>query len=193
MFNRSIAGDNSIIKFSDEQTSKNNEFYMYANGSKSGTWMPWGIADGYPIVMINWDSAEDAANYGRSKLFTLTATELVMGTDVIRHCYVAANSSSDGGYFDGEAPSFTSFDYTYTSTSVTVSFYTDADITDGLIYYGTNTPTIPVSSVYTTVGRRMVQATIKNLRESTKYYVKCTVKNKYGSKTSDVFPVMTGQ
>lgn len=193
VFNRSVVGDNSIIKFSDEQTSNKNEFYMYAHGIKSGTWMPWLIVDGDFILMINWDSAEDAASYGRSKLFTLTATELVMGTDVIRHCFVAANSSSGSGYFGGEAPSFTSFSYTYTSTSVTVLFYTDVDITDGIVYYGASTATSPVSSAYTIVGRRMVQATIRNLRRSTKYYVKCTVKNKYGSKTSDDFSVMTGQ
>ena len=165
---------------------------MYVNGNRRGDWTFLNIKDGLG-VWINWDVDLDAAKYGRNKIHYLSSTELIMGTDVIHHCFVSVSGNSGNGNSDGEAPNFVDFSYSSTSSSVTVIFHTDTDINGGTVYYGKNSPTTAVSSTNTTIGKHMVQATIKNLSKSTKYYVKCTVKNSYGTTTSDVLPVMTGQ
>ena len=193
VYNRSYDGDNSIITFSDEQV-KSEEYNLYANGIKKGTWEAWSYTEGKPTIMMNWQSGEDRAKYGGiGIIFSLSANELDLGNTSSHHCFVSAGNSSGGeNTQSGKAPNFIDFSYTYTSSSVTVIFHTDTDITSGTVYYGKNSASIAVSSSYTTIGRHMVQTTIRNLNKSTKYYVKCTVKNSYGTTTSDVLTVMTG-
>lgn len=90
----------------------------------------------------------------------------------------------------GEAPQIVNFTFTSTKNSITVKFYTDVSITKATIKYGTSATSI-TKSTSETVASHCATATVKNLKSGTKYYFKCTAKNKYGSSTSDVYPAMT--
>lgn len=98
------------------------------------------------------------------------------------------SNDEDTGTTTGSKPEFTHFNYTSYQTSIHVEFYTDERVNSATIKYGTGTPT---STVSTTIANKQISATIKGLKKGTKYYVNCTARNKYGSTTSETFPVMT--
>lgn len=98
------------------------------------------------------------------------------------------NNSGENNSF-GEAPNVTSFDYTATSNSLTVKFYTDERPTSASVYYGENSAT--KSAGTPTIASKQVSVTVRGLKSGTKYYFKCIVRNEYGSSTSDGWPAMT--
>lgn len=100
------------------------------------------------------------------------------------------NGETDNNGNTGEAPQFVNYNFTATQNSITVNFYTDVSVSSGSIKYGT-TQTSQTKSASATVASHQISATVKNLKSGTKYYFKCTAKNKYGSTTSDVYPAMT--
>lgn len=129
-----------------------------------------------------------------------------LGTEVIRisesELVISHNSHNDyykrlsfrrghsgGGTTSGEAPNVTSFDYTATSNSLTVKFYTDEKPTSASVYYGENSAT--KSAGTPTIASKQVSVTVRGLKSGTKYYFKCIVRNEYGSSTSDGWPAMT--
>jgi len=93
-----------------------------------------------------------------------------------------------GGTTSGDAPYVTSFNSTSTKTSITVKFMCSERPTSATIKYGTSSATKTVSS---SIAGKQVSATVSGLKAGTKYYFKCTVKNQYGSSTSDEYPAMT--
>lgn len=98
-----------------------------------------------------------------------------------------SGSGNDSGN-DGETPYVTSFDFTATKSSITVKFMCNERPTSATIKYGTSTPSSTASS---SISGKQVSATVSGLKSGTKYYFKCTVKNSYGSSTSDTFSAMT--
>lgn len=100
----------------------------------------------------------------------------------------SGGSSTGGNSNSGEAPSFRRFDYTATTTTANIYFYTTDRVTSATIYYGPHSTSVSVSA---TVINQQISATLKGLTKGTKYYVKCTAKNNYGSTTSDIFSFMT--
>lgn len=93
-----------------------------------------------------------------------------------------------GGTSGGDAPYITSFNSTSTKTSITVKFMCSERPTSATIKYGTSSASITASS---SIAGKQVSATVSGLKAGTKYYFKCTVKNQYGSSTSDEYPAMT--
>ena len=98
-----------------------------------------------------------------------------------------SGSGSDGGS-DGEAPYVTSFSFTATKSSITVKFMCNEKPTSATVKYGESSATKSVSSSIT---GKQVSATASGLKAGTKYYFKCTVKNSYGSSTSDEYSAIT--
>lgn len=96
----------------------------------------------------------------------------------------ADNGSSSGG----EPPYVTSFDFTATKSSITVKFMCNERPTSATVKYGTSSPNKTASSSIT---GKQVSATVTGLKSGTTYYFKCTVKNSYGSSTSDTFYAIT--
>lgn len=183
-------GDNSVITFSEENASASS-FYMYVNGNNAGFWFP--NTEGTGVIVL-WNSTDDNTKYGSmGKIYKLTSSELVTGTDVKWHYFVKVSyNGGGGGSSSGYAPSFRDFSYTYTSNSITVQFLTEGNnTTNATVYYGKSTS--PSTSVSTSVsGGHIISARITGLTKATKYYVKCVATNNYGSTTSNVLPVMTG-
>jgi len=97
-------------------------------------------------------------------------------------------SGSGGSGSTGDAPYVTSFDFTATKSSITVKFMCSERPTNATIKYGTSSPTSTASS---SISGKQVSATVSGLKSGTKYYFKCTVKNSYGSSTSDTFSAIT--
>ena len=186
-------GDNSVITFSEEKAGSS-WYYMYKNGNKAGFWYPHLVGTGNSCVM--WNSAGDGSNYGNMPgIFKLTSSELVTGTDDLKHFYIKVssyNGGGSGGSSSGYAPIFRDFSYTYTNNSITVQFLTEGTNTkNATVYYGKSAS--PSTSVSTSLsGGHIISAKITGLTKATKYYVKCVATNSYGSTTSNVMPVMTG-
>lgn len=128
----------------------------------------------------------------------LTDNELVLRHDFDdgsweKHFYsriTFINNDSGNNEDTGEAPQFVNYNFTATQNSITVNFYTDVAVSSGTIKYGT-TQTSQTKSASASVASHLISATVNNLKLGTKYYFKCTAKNKYGSTTSDVYPAMT--
>ena len=102
-----------------------------------------------------------------------------------------SGESSDGGESGGstgDAPYVIGFNFTATKTSITVKFMCNERPTSATIKYGTSSPTRTASS---SVSGKQVSATVSGLKSGTKYYFSCTVRNSYGSSTSDSFPAIT--
>lgn len=105
--------------------------------------------------------------------------------------YTGSNEGSGGNSEGGSSNAslyFTNFTYTATQTSVTVKFFTNERATSATIKYGEYSAT---SSASATITNKQISASIKGLKKGTKYYVKCTARNSYGSVTSEDYPVMT--
>ena len=96
--------------------------------------------------------------------------------------------SNSGGSSTGYAPYVTSFDFTATKSSITVKFICNERPTSATVKYGTSSASSTISS---SISGKQVTATVTGLRSGTKYYFKCTVKNDYGSSTSDTFTAIT--
>lgn len=189
-FWKSTDGDNSIITFSDEPVGSST-WYLYINGIKGGAWYDNGDSN----ILANWYSSDDKEKYGSmSNIYKLTSSELVTGNDTKKHYFVKSSSSgSEGGSSStqGDAPSFRDFSYTYTNNSITVQFLTtENNTTKATIFYGkTTSPSTSISASIS--GGHIISARITGLTKATKYYVKCSATNKYGTTTSNVYPVMT--
>ena len=108
----------------------------------------------------------------------------------------SSNSGNNGnedlgggsGTSSGDAPYVTSFDFTATKTSITVKFMCSERPTSATVKYGEVSPTKTISS---TISGKQVSATATGLKAGTKYYFSCTVKNNYGSSTSNNLPAIT--
>lgn len=97
-------------------------------------------------------------------------------------------NAEDGDNYKDEPPYVTSFDFTATKSSITVKFMCSERPTSATIKYGTSSPTSTASS---SISGKQVSATVSGLKSGTKYYFKCTVKNSYGSSSSDTFSAIT--
>lgn len=98
------------------------------------------------------------------------------------------NTGGGGNSSNGDAPYVTSFDFTATKSSITVKFMCSERPNSATVKYGTSSANTTVSS--SIIGKQ-VSATATGLKAGTKYYFKCTVKNEYGSSTSDEFYAIT--
>lgn len=117
----------------------------------------------------------------------------------IRAVTTAVPTSSDDGSSDdndggssgsqtNEPPYVISFDFSATKTSITVKFMCNERPSSATVKYGTSSPSSTISS---SISGKQVTATASGLKAGTKYYFKCTVKNSYGSSTSDTFSAIT--
>lgn len=124
----------------------------------------------------------------------LTSNEMILESltrDDVRHFKKVSyqeGGGGGGGSSSGNIPYVLSFDYTSTKTSITVKFTCSERPTDATVRYGTTSASNTISS---SIAGLQVSATATGLKAGTKYYFKCTVKNSYGSSTSDEYPVMT--
>ena len=102
----------------------------------------------------------------------------------------SGNESNDGGDNNqsNDAPYITSFSFTATKTSITVKFMASERPTSASVKYGENSANKTISS---NISGKQISATATGLKAGTKYYFKCTVKNSYGSSTSDSFAAIT--
>ena len=100
----------------------------------------------------------------------------------------SGNGGGNGSSSKGSAPSFTRFNSTATTKSITVYFYYEGNPSSATIYYGENSPS---KAVNTHVSSRCCSATISGLKPATVYYFKCKAKNAYGTTTSQTYSEMT--
>ena len=134
--------------------------------------------------------------YNKIDYLTDTKMQLSYGnndgtySEFIKVPYQEGNSQGGGGGggSTGERPYITSYNYSATRNSITVTFMCDERPTSATVKYGTSTPTTTISS---TISGKQVSATVNGLKAGTKYYFKCTVSNQYGSSNSDVVSAMT--
>ena len=96
---------------------------------------------------------------------------------------------SGGGGSTGDAPEVTGFDFTATTNTIKVVFETTSRAKSASIYYGESSPT--KSAVDMSITSKSVVGWARGLKAGTKYYFKITVKNEYGSTTSDGWPATT--
>ena len=99
------------------------------------------------------------------------------------------SSSGGGGSSSGYKPEVTNFDFTATRNSIKVTFTIDSKPTSASIYYGESSATKSAGDV--SIIGNSVTARASGLKSGTKYYFKITVKNNYGSTTSDGWPATT--
>ena len=98
------------------------------------------------------------------------------------------NSGGGGGSSSGDIPYITSFTFDATKTSITVKFMCSERPTSAIVKYGTSSASSTISS---SISGKQVSATVTNLKAGTKYYFNCTVRDDYGSSTSDTFSAIT--
>jgi len=98
------------------------------------------------------------------------------------------NNNGGSGSSTDEPPYVISYDFSATKTSITVKFMCNERPTSATVKYGTSSPSRSTSS--SIIGKQ-VTATVSGLKSGTKYYFNCTVKNSYGSSTSDTFTAIT--
>ena len=99
------------------------------------------------------------------------------------------NDNNGGSSGKGDVPYITEFTFTATKSSITVKFMATEKPTSATIKYGETSATTKTLS--STIINKQISATANGLKSGTKYYFKCTVKNSFGSSTSDVFPAIT--
>lgn len=123
----------------------------------------------------------------------MTLISAIDNDTVYVYSKVSSNSGNDNDGADGyEKPDVEFYDYTQQgSSSVKVDFIIynkeEAGVSTASIKYG---KTASANTLATTniIGNH-VTATISGLKANTKYYVKCTVKGKGGSVTTDAVPI----
>lgn len=189
----------------------NHEWYVINFVNKYNAYGVWEVKDGvydYDIKASDYTQsslrAQFAASlFGPGRIEELTETKLVLkspyndtsSAEFVKVSYREGAKSFDGGSGSGnsggstgDAPYVTSFDFTATKSSITVKFMCSERPTSATVKYGTSSPTSTASS---SISGKQVSATVSGLKSGTKYYFKCTVKNSYGSSTSDTFSAIT--
>ena len=109
-------------------------------------------------------------------------------TNEPEHVFKSGGGDNDGSGSEGEPPYVTGFDFTATRTSITVKFMCNERPTSATVKYGISSP---VSTVSSSISGKQVSATVTGLNAGTTYKFKCTVKNSYGSSTSDTYSTIT--
>lgn len=97
-------------------------------------------------------------------------------------------SSGNEGSSNGNVPYVIDFNYTATKTSITATFTCSERPTSASVKYGTTSAN---KTTGVSINGKQVKAIVGGLTAGTKYYFKCTVRNDYGSSTSDEWPAMT--
>lgn len=128
------------------------------------------------------------------EIIKLTDKELIGSTQSTmfyfsRQKYTEKYNGGGGGSSSGYKPEVTDFDFTATKTSIKVTFKIDSKPTSASIYYGESSATKSAGDV--SIIGNSVTARASGLKSGTKYYFKITVKNNYGSTTSDGWPATT--
>ena len=156
----------------------------YYNGSYYGSETLINF-EAYAFRFANWEKDDKISFYpeGMSRYYGLSIRPVSSKND-------GGSNGENDNEDTGEAPQIVNYTFTSTQNSITVKFYTDVSITKATIKYGTSATSVSKSTTET-VASHCATATVKNLKSGTKYYFKCTVKNNYGSTTSDVYPAMT--
>lgn len=188
----------------------NHEWYVINFLNKYNAYGVWEVKDGYYDYTIKASDYTQsslrtqfaAACFGPGKILEITENKLVLSSvsgngysEFVKVSYREGAKSFDGGSGSGngggsagDAPYVTSFDFTATKSSITVKFMCSERPTSATVKYGTSSPSSTASS---SISGKQVSATVSGLKSGTKYYFKCTVKNSYGSSTSDTFSAIT--
>lgn len=132
-------------------------------------------------LRLLWITEDETYKYWRTDYYKVPYQE---GTN---HDWGSSDDGS-GSSSAGEAPYVTSFTFSATKSSITVKFMCNEKPTSATVKYGESSATKSVSSSIT---GKQVSATASGLKAGTKYYFKCTVKNSYGSSTSDEYSAIT--
>lgn len=136
--------------------------------------------------------------FGSRVNISITGDKMTMTSTSInnaRYEYIKTSSQdpdNQGGNTEYEKPDVDFYDYTQQgSSSVKVDYIIynadDAGVSSATIKYGTNSSTS--SSASTSIIGKHAIATISGLKPNTKYYVRCTVKSKGGTITTDAIPI----
>ena len=187
--------ETGIVGFGTELYTFDDTYELFINGERVGYWY---IND--EEVRTNLTDVEafyKGYYWGQfglkmgTPIVTLSDSRLVIGDldgDAWYYNRDYSNSPGGGGNSSNIAPEFYNFTYSTTQNSITVNFYTDPKASSATVYYGENSPSKSVSA---TIANKQITAKITGLKKATKYYIKCTAKNSYGSTTSDTFTLMT--
>jgi hypothetical protein len=150
-------------------------------------------------LRINYNSSNTDNPYSGAWSFYFSDDRVILGEGYrslgksIRPVYsVSGGSGESGGGNNGgsssDVPYITNFNSTSTKNSISVKFMSSETPTDATIYYGEYSAT---KALNTTISGKQISAKATGLKSGTKYYFKCTVKNKQGSSTSSEYPAMT--
>jgi hypothetical protein len=167
-----------VIDGTWEATSTGVSLKANAKGDQSWASMQGVItANGYAIATIT-DYTDSWFKCGNNFIYEFSKTSY----------QAPSNGGGSGSSDSGDAPHVVSYDFTATKTSITVKFMCSERPSSATVKYGTSSPSSTISS---SISGKQVTATASGLKAGTKYYFNCTVKNSYGSSTSDTFSAIT--